>query len=364
MHREIVFQVELEGAGVVQKDQAGQQYMYIKSQNATNLSQLGNDNITFAKANFYKNPNYTGEDKSTEKQFIRKIKISGAGLRHAIHAATMPFHSPQFFQNNAIRWPLMASMDYILRGYMYAPRKGSQDGENIRRASAYEIGDAEECSGAQSTMEVRTTSGMRTDTSLFYDETIGKTKYSTLGVINLAQLQFISASANADRMALSADDLPFVSTIMKKQYGEDSVKEGYYYLNGAVEQLAEKGLLLSDELVNKMVSHLFVLISNLYIGKQSAFVKVSKITAKFISDPTNDFVSDSNGWFTVFDTKEGIKHFNVDVHPHHFYSETTLEEIEKHNRIAEDISQRVEAAIKQAAIEKKNKKAEKNNVVD
>lgn len=283
--KQIAFEVTLEGVGVVQFDQSSQQYYYKDAERTAKLEQLGNDNINFAKANYYNNPEYDPTNpNSRAKKFLRKIKISGAGLRHATHEATMPFHTPQFFQNPAIRTEILSSMDYILRGYMYAPSKGAGDAETIRRASSYIITDAEECGDAVSSIEVHTTTGERNNTSLFYLESIGESKYVAKGFINLDQLQFISASSNADRMALNAEDLLTVIPAMKEKYGEDSVKLGYYHLVGATKPLAEKGLILSDEFVSKMVNYLFELISNLKITRKSAYAKTSKIRVKLIND--------------------------------------------------------------------------------
>lgn len=354
--REIAFEVTLEGKGIVQRDQSSQQYSYIQSENSANINQLGNSNITFAKANYYNNPNYDPNDPKSKK-YLRRIKISSAGLRHAIHESVMPFHSPQFFQNPAIRTDILSSMDYILRGYMYAPNKGSSDAETIRRATAYMLTDAEEVSGAVSSIEVCTTSGERNENSLFYNENIGDSRYVAIGSIDMAQLQFISASANADRMALNAEDLITVTEALVEKYGEDSFKSGYYHLNGATKPLAEKGLLLSDEFVRKMTAYLFEQISKTYLNKQSSFAKVTKIRAKFIADPTVDFINDPEDWIEVFDASAKIKNFDLQFTPHAFYTETSLEEIENHNRIAFDIANRIKAAKDQAKLEKASKKA-------
>ena len=358
--REVAFEVTLEGKGIVQTDQSLQRYQYVKSEGSAQLERLDTDNVIFAKANYYNNPNYNPGDEPRSKKYLRTIKISGAGLRHAIHEDVMPFHTPQFFQNPAIRKEILSSMDYILRGYMYAPCKGSSDGETIRRASAYVISDAEEVGGAASSMEVCSTSGERSNTSLFYKETIGDSKYVATGSIDMAQLQFISASPNADRMALNDDDIRLVSTEMIRKYGENSIREGYYHLLGATKPLAERGLLLSDEMVNNMVTYLFERIAAMYLNKQSSYAKVTKIRAKVIVDPTVDFVGDPDGWVEVYDAAKKVRNFNLDVKPHRFYAETSLEEIERHNIIAEDIAKLVKAATDTAKAEKAAAKKNKD----
>lgn len=342
--REIAFEVTLEGEGIVQHDQSSQKYSYINSEES-GLDRLDADNVVFAKANYYLNPKYNPDAENKGKKYIRRIKISSAGLRHSIHRDVMPFHTPQFFQNSAIRKDILSSLDYILRGYMYAPSKGSEDAEIIRRASAYRISDAEEISGALSRIEIGTQSGERVQggTSLYNKESIGSAEYRATGSIDIAQLQFISASPNADRMALTdLDYLEAVSEMIRK-YGADSISKGYYHLTGAPRPLAEKGVLLGDELVKKATLYLLDLISKINIHSGSSYVRVKSLKIKFITDPTVDFVADPENWIEIYNPNEKVKNFDLDFAPHRFYSETTLEEIERHNKIAKEIEAAVSA---------------------
>lgn len=334
--KQIAIQVTLEGKGVVQFDQAEQQWAYKDSEGALGLGQLGNDNVKFSKANYYTNPNYNPDDPKSKK-YLRRIKISGAGLRHAIHEAVMPFHTPHFFQNPAIRCEILTSMDYLLRGWMYAPTTALADTETVRRASAYMISDAEETGNATPYIEVHSTSGERTNTSLHYGESAGDTKFVSIGSINLDQLQFLSASPNADRKAVTAEDLLAITPILNSKYGEGCFKEGYFHLNGATRPLAEKGLLFSDEFVQSMTQYLLDLISKVYIHRQSSYAKTTSIKIKFICDPTEDFIEDSYGWVEVFNSHEKKSQMNIEFTPFHFYSETSLDEIERHNKIAAEI---------------------------
>lgn len=335
--REIAFEVTLEGNGIVQRDQGSQKFAY-KNSEGSNIDRLDTENLIFAKANYYHNPKYNPDSNEKEKKYLRKIKISSAGLKHSIHRDVMPFHTPQFFQNPSIRKDILSSLDYILRGYMYAPSKGSEDAETIRRASVYLITDAEEIGGAVPRIEIGTAAGERNSNSLYYKESIGDTVYLAKGTIDMAQLQFISASANADRMALN--DLDFLEVVpeMIRKYGENSVTKGYYHLAGAPRPLAEKGLILSDELIKTATSYLLERISNINIHSGSSFAKVQSLRIKFITDPTVDFASDAADWIEVFNPSQKVKNFNVDFTPHRYYVETSLEEIERHTKIAAEIS--------------------------
>ena len=114
--REIQFRLTLEGQGIVQGDTTEQKYLFSRSANVGKLD-THFDNVRLGKANYYANPEKT----SKYDEFIRKLKISGAGLRHAIHIENMPFHTPQIFENPAIRTHIIGTPDFLLRGYMYAP---------------------------------------------------------------------------------------------------------------------------------------------------------------------------------------------------------------------------------------------------
>lgn len=365
--REVAMVIELEGQGIVQTDSSEFKHIFKKCVGGFNIT---HDNNIFAKSNLYKNPDYVptpykdGDGEASEKvdykdQFIRKIKISGACLRHAIHEDVMPFHSPMFFQNKAIRQDILTSKDYHLRGHLSAPNKQSDDSTVIKMASAYTITDAEVCNDAVSRLEVRTTAGARDATSYFYEETQGTAEYRAIGIFNFATAQFISSSVTADRMALSPEDCPLFVMNMTKKYGADSFKEGYFHLNNAAMPVAESGYLLSEKYQIDLLKHLLKKIVSINITKRSSYAKVKSVKIKYIVNPLTDLVSDPEGWLDVYDSATKTLNLELDITPKCFYSEATLDEIVKHNLIAEEYNKQIQANLakkeKSDAEKKKNK---------
>jgi hypothetical protein len=380
--RNILFRVELQGQGVVNFDSGNQ-----SSINAnTRLRGSKFKNIKYGKANYWLNPKYSEDgldddgNATHEPKYIRINKISSACLRHAIHAESQPFHSPIIFENPSTRYFYMTSEDALLRGYMYAPNKGATDqvGETVgtrKRASGYSITEAEEVSGAVSTIEIGTSLMERTSdpknsgdeklasTSLYYTERLGKTKYKAIGSIDIAQLMFVSASPLADRLAILPDDMePFKDSMIQK-YGEDSIQLGYFGLNTSTPNMAEYGFLLSDKLVNQLIKALLIRIAKLNITKSEAYARVTKIEIKYVSDPLNDTMLDIDGWNTIFNLDPDHRMnfcWTDSVIPHRFYSEASPEEIAKITKLMEEHYAQVRAFKKSEAESKKLAKAAKS----
>jgi hypothetical protein len=356
--RGIVFKAILEGSGIVQHDHVGQKYAYMHSVNTAGIEGAQNNNFLFGKAEFTKASTYTEEN----PKFYRKIKVSGAGLRHAISKDAQPFHSPQIFQNSLMRRQYVCSEDAILRGYLYTPDSDSVDTEILKRASAYTISDAIEEGNAISNIEVRTNlemdKGKRSGTSLFYEETTGKTKYHANGYIDFGQLQFISASSLADRKAIADDDIPDVLNTLNSKYGENSVKLGYWYQKSAQAPLSEKGIMLSDAALHNLVKYFFTKLSALYMHKQSAYMRTTQIEVKFIDDPTEEFFGEDSNWITIYQNGN-LDLSQIEFASHSFFSETTLEEVEANIRACREIDELTAKAKKAAEKSKQDKKDKK-----
>lgn len=296
---QIQFRVSLSGTGIVQRDQTEQKWLYKDSTGVGNLGRLDTNNISFAKANYYYNPDYIPDDKSS-KPYIRKIKISNAGLRHAIHVESQPYHTPAVFQNPVIRSLYLSQNDTIIRGYMYADASS----QTIKRASAYSIADAEIVNDVVSNIEVRTTTGPRNDTSLFFEESIGKTEYSAVGFIDLDSLSFISLDNRADRLAILPEDKENVLANLIKAFGEDSVETGYYFKKDTADILYENGIVLGNSALNVLVKDLLNKISKINIQSKGHFAQTSKLEIRYIDDPLNQLGED--GWETIFDFSNKI----------------------------------------------------------
>lgn len=319
--REIQFEVTLEGQGVVQRDSTAQQWLYKSSENRTELPKTADGktatNFTLAKANYYREGD----------KVVRKIKLSSAWLRHEIHVDSIPFYSPEMFDLAPMRKQLIATPDYLLRGYMHAPKKDSLDTLSTRRKSPYVVTDAEEVSGVIPTMEVRTTTGPRNDTSLFSDETCGKTRYVAEGSIDISLLRFVSCSDIADRRAIREDDMADFQDNFEAAFGKGSVRLGMFYTAAAeaMQSFAEKGFMLEDAAVVSLVNTLFAQMAKVNKACRGAYAKTSKIRVRFVCNPLEDMGTE---WVDLFDASTGDL-ATLDFKPAMLFRETTLEDMNK-----------------------------------
>lgn len=305
--KEILFKVTLKGYGVAQRDTKEQELLYNRSENCGHRSGQESkfDNISLGKANFYNNPRY-GIDEFA-KRYIRKLKISSAGLKHSIHREYLPFYSPVIFMNDKTRQEFLSKPDALLRGYMHAPTK-DQDSKTIKKSAAYSITDAEITNDVVSNIEVRTKSGPRDNTSFFCEESVGATEYKATGFIDLEKLCFLPTDNRADRICMYDEDKNVVVNKLIETYGVNSVETGYFHKSTSEDILYEDGIVLSNDIANFLVKYLMNKIANIFIGSKNCFASVTKIELKYVSDPINDYGSDN--YITVYDSENKINSIN------------------------------------------------------
>lgn len=321
MIKEILFKITLNGNGVAQRDTSEQKWLYAKSENCGKIDGLGNDNISLGKANFYKNPNYNAE--TNPKPYVRKLKISSAGLKHSIHREYIPFYTPAIFMNDVTSRNFITKSDVLLRGYMHAPTK-EQNLKTIKKASAYSITDAEISNNVVSNIEARSTSGERNDKSFFFEESVGETEYKCRGFVDLESMSFLPTDNRADRICMYEEDKSPIVENLKKIYGEDSVEVGFYHKTFSEDILYEEGVILSNKIVNELVKDLFNKIANIFIGSKNCFAKTSKIEIKLVSDPVNDFGDDN--YVTIYDVGCKVNTINeISFERENFYKAVDLE---------------------------------------
>lgn len=310
--KEILFKVTLKGQGIAQRDTNEQKYMYGKSENCGKIDTKTKTNISLGKANFYTNPKF-GIDEYT-KQYIRKLKISSAGLRHSIHREYIPFYSPVIFMNDKTRQEFLSKPDALLRGYMYAPENDKNEesietlSKTIKKSSAYSITDAEITNDIISNIEVRTTSGERTKNSFFFEESVGFTEYKSFGFIDLEKLCFLPTDNRADRICMYPDDRGVIVKNLQNLYGENSVQFGEFRKATTEDILYEEGIVLSNEIANELVKYLMNKVSNIFVGSKNCYAKTTKIEIKYVTDPINDY-GDEN-YITIFDSESKLNTIN------------------------------------------------------
>lgn len=342
MTKSIEFKITLEGNGVVQYD-GNDKDLGSKNSKSGIFGFQKYNNINYAKGDF----EATGEVGENGKPIIKKIlKISADGLRHAIHVNSMFAHAPNIFLSSKSRLHFFASLDALLRGYLSVTT-------NERKSSAYALSSAQDRDAvtalelfSNSSAKISGTSDDVSDTSLFFRETTGKTKYESTGYLDIDSLRFISVSDIFGRRAVADDSVDTFRRILSKNIGSE-VDEAKYWRRGNSIDIPERGIILTDEQVHKLVVYLFTLMSEMNIVKsQSGYAKTSKIEIKPIGIPTRDF---SNGYVSLF--KENV--FDESIIPSEYHNSWI--EIQKDVALAEIAA--VEAELEKSRAEAKARKA-------
>lgn len=255
---------------------------YDSSEQKFTLAKLGlqyglHDNVKLAKKEFKQIVN-----SNNEVETVFKYKVSSECIKHECFKDEIEFENSKIAYLPHILLPCIASPALILRGYMYA-------GDNtIKKKSPICITSAKEISPYRqiSDMEVHSTSGERTDTSLYFVENVGKLIYKSNAYIDLTELQFISDDSTYDRKSIGVDggqNEEIYLTAMKENFGED-IKFGYYFMKKglAKDEWAERGILLSPQNVDFLVKDMIKRFFRVNIYRKDAFFKFHEIKAKVI----------------------------------------------------------------------------------
>lgn len=339
----IEIKLELTGHGVVQTGGDEKSLSYQRS----DIDVQRYNNVVYAKGNLVRDPQHEGK-------YIKILKISGDGLRHAIHAKAMPSNTPNVLISKASRIFYTATLDALLRGWLSV---SSDD----RKKSAYALTAAED-KNAVLQIELFSNSAPKesasdvnaaSDTSLFARETTGDTHYTATGFINIEELRFISVSDIYGRRAVQNDDAEAFRKFLTANIGSEVDVPRYWRRNDGSSNIPEFGILLNDAQVAVLVKHLLLEMAEISISKSaSGFAKTSKVEIKVISRPTEDYAKSFSAYFD----EAGI---HADVVPSEYAVAWT--EISKADALAEIAA--VEAEIKaykmKRAEENAAKKAEK-----
>lgn len=347
--KSILFKVEMSGSGIVNFDSNDQKYIHSNTQFG-----IKNDssfkNASYAKKHFYRD---------SEGKITYKIAISSDCLRHDIFKDDVFCQSPNIANNQALLYSYIASPAMLLRGYLFADKKGT-----FKRKSPITITDAEQTCNAQSFIDTHSSSAKKnddterteSDNTFFKKENVGAIKYATQGVIDLMQLQFVSCDQKFDRFAFNPDVFEVYKKFMVSRLPKFDSKLEYYNINGSVSDVPELGLLINDACVIEMVRGFFDRLKNTCITRKDAFAKVDKIQIKLVSDGIYDTFGDSEGWITVTDVNA------IDFDVHKFYTicdRVKAEELVK--SIDADIEARKKEGVK-AKADKKEKGKKKGEV--
>lgn len=246
------------------------------------------ENVVYAKGNYVPAVGPDGKVRVDDKGVprLRKIlKISGDGLRHAVHAAAMPAHTPNILLSPEARVHFLASADTLLRGWLATSTEE-------RKRSAYALTSAED-PNAVLTVEMFSNSApkvskdaqaenedgtIKSDTSLFARETTGNTNYNATGFIDIDELRFISVSDIYGRRAVSDDVAEAYRRALSANLGSEVDKPRYWRRRDGASSIPERGILLTDAQVQHLVTYLLKRMSEIRIVKsQSGYASTTGI---------------------------------------------------------------------------------------
>lgn len=235
-----------------------------------------NDNALWAKKVF--KPIDNPDDGNPKAEF--KYKVSSECIRHELFKDKMPAFNSNVMQLPQVLYSAIADPCLITRGYMYAyPDKTLKKKSAITLSDAIETGDNWRRSVS---VDLHTRSGDRDETSLYSIENVGECTYESMGFIDLAELQFISADITYDRQAVDVDggtDENIYLNALKNNLPETNPEFGYYYLDNGMlqDEWAERGILLSKKDVSDMTLKLIENLSKIEIKRRGSFLKCADI---------------------------------------------------------------------------------------
>jgi len=306
--KSILFEVEIEGQGIVNYDSVNQKKLLAKTRLGSSIEYRFN-NTTFAKKNLYE-----GE----EGKIDYKIKISSDCLRNGLFSKDMVAQSPNLIHHKTFLMTFLGSPVSILRGYMFFGTS-----EAYKKKSPITIVDAEQTCNALSIIETFAKSGekaivkpeeeadekvtedkgekedTKSDNTFFKKETIGNIKYATRGSLNLNELQFVSVDTIYDRMALNPDDFPLYKSFLNSQISNFNSEIGYYKMANTISEVPELGFRFSNENVVSLTKEFFKRLQNLSINRNSAYAKTAKVRYKIVYDVVEDTFDNRSGWVEI-----------------------------------------------------------------
>lgn len=347
--KNILIKADLVGNGIVNMDSNDQKFIFNGTD--SHLKSFYN-NTSYAKKNFYRDVN---------GKLTYKLKISSDCLKHDMYKNEVIAQSPKIAIEDSILYSYIASPMAITRGYLFANKK-----ETVKRTGALTICDAEQTNNAVSQLETFSRSGEKTsndgetdksDNTFYKKETIGDITYSTVGNINLDQLQFVSADQVFDRYAFNPDNFQLYKTFLSMRMKNFNSELGYYKNTISNIDIPEYGFKLSNENILDLVKETLKKLLSLNIKRKGAYAKVSNLKIKLVENPVTDLLSDDENWIEL-KSFEDIENLNFDVES--FYNLFDLVESKKVRKSIEDGLKAVKDKAKTDKIEKDAQKVSKS----
>jgi hypothetical protein len=317
----IAFKLALKGKGLVQYN--GNKTPYIDYE-GKDYASAKRENVSLAKYNFRKVGTRKAHDmqgKEYDKDIVkRELKYSSDFARHGIHAQEHRTSMPAsvYEGDKELRIKHLANLGTLERGWLL-PNNG-------KRKSPYVITDLKETSNAVIAVDVCSSTGEKTDTSLFGREQIGDSLFEGEGFIDVGEMSFISLSKLHDRMAITEDDYPEFAKelasnlaaardrLSAKGYQlaapESKIPEPGYYRKGEWDTtIPEKGIQLTEKQTMVLIIDLLDKMTGVYACKsQGAYVKTLALAVKEISNPAEE---NFNEGYSEFNANYAMKPLNL-----------------------------------------------------
>jgi len=351
MIKNILIKGELTGRGIVNFDSKEQRWVLMKHGISNGKLE---ENVKLGKKVFTKTGKF--KDDGTEI-YDYKVKISGDCLRKSIFDKDMEFASGYIVQDPFILANYMLSPVGLMRGYGFIARE-----ETFKRKSPLTITDAIQVNDAKSELEIGTTTGERSDTSMFFSEKAGDMLYKFSGQIDMKALQFISADPCFDRLAINSDmiDSGEVDVIFSNHYGKKAnVDYGIFSSMGnfSSNSYGEYGIKLNNELCEVIVKHTLKNILSMNINRNNAYAATSGLKIKLVDNiiGVGQKMEDDDNWIEL-KSEADVDALNLkDIFS--FYEKATDDEVKERDKMIA----RHDAASGKRKEEKSSKKEGRKN---
>ncbi|MEY2703607.1 MAG: hypothetical protein RLY43_2246 [Bacteroidota bacterium] len=335
MTKSILIKAVIEGSGIVNFDSNDQRYLWVQQKDVEKHGVTKYKNASFGKGRYYKHTETKGEE---EKEYLVKVPVISADcIRHAMYEDVMGIMLPNVMHDDSLLLNVIANPCMIERGYLFA-----RDGKTIwKRKSSFMISYAKGTSTSAPLLETYSNTQPKTgenkseegsDTSFFKREVRGDTTYEVSGVIDIGELGFISVSEIHDRLSFDSDYSAKYREFLSQRIGSDISEPAFYLKNGDIYNIPEQGIHLTNEQVRYCVEDILKRLARMNITRAvTGFAKTKSISIKFVNDPLEDTMADSNCWIEIFNGKLDLSALDSCVF-NSTYTKTDLQE-EAKNKI-------------------------------
>lgn len=229
------------------------------------------ENGTFGKEVVY-SETIIGKDGETKTFKNGKKIISSNLLRKQILGDENQVNADVLSKLDDLRPAILSQDKIIARGYCIL----GKDGESIKRSSAICVTDAEQISNTVTSLETRTSEGIRNDKSLFFVENCGDIQYKSDIKVDVRQLQFVSVDDNYDRISIKEKDVASYIQHVESRYGEDSAKFGNWATT-PTNVMGEQGIVLSNKVVSNIVREIILGVLGVNIRRSGSYAKTLSV---------------------------------------------------------------------------------------